>query len=691
MKRTAMFLSILLVLLLASCQDEASETAEVPEATAVPEPTAAAQDTRAEEVSTEPTEEPEAPEPTAEPTAEPVAETEEVDLTALMDTPWQWISFTNPMEQFEVEMPENYSVTFNEDGTLNVMADCNNASGSYTVDDSSLTIAMGPITMAACPEGSRSDQFVQLMTGAAIYFFEDDSLFIDLMADGGTMAFRSAMIAEQIPSEAEGVASGTLPEDIVGQLDAFLQSQVYTEGGNPELAAPGLVLLVDAPDGRYLKAAGVADMDDGTPIQVDDILQIGSNTKSMVIVLLMQLVEEGILNLDDPLSQWLPEQAAIVPNGDQITIRQMAMHTAGIHDYEEGIITQGVADPAKLQAGYTPEEIVQFAMDEGGPEFSPGEEGQWKYSNTGYILLGMLVEAATGESLGELLQARIFDPLELESAVLIEGVPQEGEITTKGYKWTEEGERLDTSNWNGSQAWAAGSVAMTAEDLATYGQALAAGKFFQDPGTLTEMLTFNPGALDSSFPYAMGLIDFVGDGTVWGHEGATPGFQSLWYTDPEDGIMVVGLTNSGDYSAFAFLNVLNILEGNGAQPLGPVTMLPGDQLGGTIWAWEKFITPMEMTDIDEAAGFAVFVSKDGSVTVESADCGQSVGTYTSSGMGNIDFEIDASSLTCDADSPGRQFVQYLNDATSWSFNNGSLLIELPADSGTMVFKYVLIG
>ena len=382
-----------------------------------------------------------------------------------MVTPWQWASFTNPMEQFEVEMPENYSVTFNEDGTLNVMADCNNASGSYTVDGSSLTIAMGPSTMAACPEGSRSDQFVQLMTGAAIYFFEDDTLFIDLMADGGTMAFRPAMIAEQIPSEAEGVDSGTLSEDIVGQLDAFLQSQVFTEGGNPELAAPGLVLLVDAPDGRYLKAAGVADMDDGTPIQVDDILQIGSNTKSMVIVLLMQLVEEGILNLDDTLDQWLPEQAAIVPNGDQITIRQMAMHTAGIHDYEEGIITQGLADPAKLQAGYTPAEIVQFAMDEGGPDFSPGEEGQWNYSNTGYILLGMLIEAATGESLGELLQARIFDPLALESAVLIEGVPQEGEITTKGYKWTEEGERLDTTNWNGSQGWAAGSVAMTAEDL----------------------------------------------------------------------------------------------------------------------------------------------------------------------------------------------------------------------------------
>jgi CubicO group peptidase (beta-lactamase class C family)/pimeloyl-ACP methyl ester carboxylesterase len=496
--------------------------------------------------------------------------------------------------------------------------------------------------------------------------------------------------AEPTGEEAAGAASGTLPEDIVRQLDAYLQSQVYAEGGNPELAAPGLVLYVETPDGRYLNATGLANLEDGTPIQVDDVLQIGSNTKSMVIVLLMQLVEEGVLSLDDLLSEWLPEQAAIVPNSDRITIRQMAMHTAGIHDYEEGIITQGLSDPAKLQAAYSPAEVVQFAMDDGEPTFGPGEEGQWEYSNTGYILLGMIIEAATGESLNDLLQARIFDPLGLESAVLIEGVPQEGEITTKGYKWTEDGERLDTTNWNGSQGWAAGAVAMTAEDLATYGRALAAGEFFQDPDTLAEMLMFNPDALESGFPYGMGLIDFAGDGTVWGHAGATPGFQSEWYTDPEDGIIVVGLTNSGDYSAWGFLNVLNILEGNGAQPFGPMAMLPG-QLFGTIWAWEKLVTPAEADEIDEAAGLVILVRRDGIVAVSSTDCGEAQGTYTSSGMGNIDFDIDGSSLTCAADSQAGQFVQYLNDATSWSFDNGSLLIELPADSGTMVFKYVLFG
>ncbi len=216
---------------------------------------------------------------------------------------------------------------------------------------------------------------------------------------------------------------------------------------------PVLVLLVETPEGRYLKAASVANLDDGTPMQADDYLQIGSNTKSMTIVLLMQLVEEGLLSLDDPLSKWLPEQAAMLPNGDQITIRQIAQHTACLWDYADAIIGGGLTDPAKLEQSYTPEELVQFAADNGTPYFAPGEEEQWKYSNTGYILLGMIIEKVTGEKLGDLMQKRIFDPLEMESAVLIEGVPQEGEITTHGYMWTEDGEKVDTTNWNASQSW----------------------------------------------------------------------------------------------------------------------------------------------------------------------------------------------------------------------------------------------
>ena len=106
--------------------------------------------------------------------------------------PWQWVAYTSPVEEFDVETPERYQLTFGEDGIVEIVADCNRAIASYGLldeDTGGLTIPVGPMTAAACPPDSRSDQFVALLGGAARYFFEGDKLFIDLMADGGTLAF----------------------------------------------------------------------------------------------------------------------------------------------------------------------------------------------------------------------------------------------------------------------------------------------------------------------------------------------------------------------------------------------------------------------------------------------------------------------------------------------------------------------
>jgi D-alanyl-D-alanine carboxypeptidase len=450
-----------------------------------------------------------------------------------------------------------------------------------------------------------------------------------------------------------------------------------------------LVLYVETPDGRYLNSAGVANLEDGDLVQVDDILEIGSNTKSMTIVLLMQLVEEGLIALDEPLSQYLPDQAALLPNGDQITIRQMAQHTAGLYDYGDNTIAAGIGDPDAMEAGFTPAELVQDAVDNGTPYFAPGAEGQWHYSNTGYVLLGMIIESITGEAVTDLYQTRIFDPLGMESAIFLEGVPQPGDIDTHGYWWTEEGEIIDTTNWNGSQGWVAGAAAMTAEDLARYAKALAVGELFQDPETLNEMLTFHEAAkLSVGGPYGLGLMDFAGDGTVWGHGGQTLGFQSLWYVQPETGNVVVGLTNSATYGANAFLNVLNILEGKGAQPVSSWTLTPLGEFVGTTWAWKQFASPVAAVDIDETSGLSMLISKDGNVTVNSAACGEAFGTYTTDGTGQISFELDDSAITCEADSLAGQLVQHLQDATRWHFANGDLIIELPADGGSLIFTYV---
>ncbi len=478
-------------------------------------------------------------------------------------------------------------------------------------------------------------------------------------------------------------ARGTLPAELTAQLDAYLQSQVYSEGGNPAGATPGLVLLVDTPEGTYLNAAGVSSLEGGTPMQINDRLEIGSNSKSFTMVVLMQLQEEGLLSLDDLLSDWLPEQAAQIPNGDQITLRQLAAHTSGIWDYGDPLIGEAANDPDKLEVGYTPEELVQYAIDNGTPDFDPG--AAWKYSNTGYILLGMVAEKATGQPLGELYQERIFEPLGLETAALIPGVPEAGEITD-GYWWQDDGTRLNATNWNVSQGWAAGGIAMTAAELATYGQGLAAGDLFLDPESLTQMLAFNDQAVATGgAPFGLGLIDF-GNG-YWGHEGETAGFQSLWFTNPDEQITVVGLTNSAAYSAFGLLNVINILNGSGLQPFQAVTLLPiADQLPSLVtsdWEWRQATSGADIIEIPP--GFILSLTKDGNATVSSATCGLVTGTFTANAQGQITFDLDTSAVTCVEGDPLLQLVEALQSGDTWEFDNGGLAITLAKDGSELYF------
>jgi amidase len=114
------------------------------------------------------------------------------ELVRLRANPWQWRSYSGPTEEFAVENPAGYQLTFNSDATLAITADCNQAAGSYQGEGGKLTIELGPVTAAACPEGSRSEQFLALLGGAALYRFDGNDLIIELMADGGTLTFVAA-------------------------------------------------------------------------------------------------------------------------------------------------------------------------------------------------------------------------------------------------------------------------------------------------------------------------------------------------------------------------------------------------------------------------------------------------------------------------------------------------------------------
>ena len=322
--------------------------------------------------------------------------------------------------------------------------------------------------------------------------------------------------------------------------------------------APGAVLLVDSPQGRFLEATGLANVEEQTPMQVTDALEIGSITKSFTVVVALQLQEEGVWSLDDPLAQWLPEMAAQVPNGEQMTLRQLANNNTGIWDYGDPMLEAGVADATLRQQAFSPEEIITYALENGEPQFDPGED--WSYSSTNFVLLGMALEAVTGQSMADLYQTRIFTPLGMANTTLPEGVPEKG-LLADGY-FTAEGEDdeaaelVNATDWNVSQGWTAGAIVSTAEDMALYTEALASGALFSDPDSLAQMTDFQE--VD---PLKLGLMTGYGLGVgvmpfkiaeAWGHTGGTLGYASLIMTIPEKDTRIVYLTNSANCNVALF-------------------------------------------------------------------------------------------------------------------------------------------
>jgi len=132
---------------------------------------------------------------------------------SLTGTTWQWASITTPVEETDVEDPSRYTILFNQDGTAEVKADCNNVGATYTTDDNNISITLGPSTLVACPPDSLDQEFLRNLENAAIYFFEEGDLFLDLFADSGTMRFTAEEQIEQPPpeeSESTGEATGTI-------------------------------------------------------------------------------------------------------------------------------------------------------------------------------------------------------------------------------------------------------------------------------------------------------------------------------------------------------------------------------------------------------------------------------------------------------------------------------------------------
>ncbi|OOQ93185.1 serine hydrolase domain-containing protein [Bacillus cereus] len=292
-----------------------------------------------------------------------------------------------------------------------------------------------------------------------------------------------------------------------------------------QLGFPGILAKTSEGGKTWGYAAGVADLGTKKPMKADFRFRIGSVTKTFTATVVLQLAGENRLNLDDSIEKWLP--GVIQGNGydgNQITIRQILNHTSGIAEY----LRSKDADMMNTKKSYTAEELVKMGLSL-PPDFAPGKG--WSYSNTGYVLLGILIEKVTGNSYAEEIEKRIIEPLELSNTFLPGNstvIP--GTNHARGYIQPDGASELkDVTYYNPSIASSAGDMISTADDLNKFFSSLLGGKLLKE-NQLKQMLTSVPtGREDLGNGYGLGIYEtkLPNGVSVWGHTGGIPGFGTL--------------------------------------------------------------------------------------------------------------------------------------------------------------------
>jgi len=279
--------------------------------------------------------------------------------------------------------------------------------------------------------------------------------------------------------------------------------------------APGAIVLVRDDRHAVRLASGLGNLVTRRPMRAGDRVRVGSVTKTFVATVVLQLAAEGRLGLDDPIERRLP---GLVPGGAVITIRQLLSHTSGLPDYADDVFVRGLFDDPRRT--WAPRELISRATTH-PPLFAPG--AGFAYSSTGYIALGLIVEAATGRPLADEVRRRIVAPLHLRATSLDAG-PRIAGRHEHGYtRYHGARKPLDISDIGQSFAWAAGALVSTADDLARFYRALLGGRLLP-PRLLAAM---RPALPFDGQRWGLGLVETPhGCGPSWGHGGETLGYET---------------------------------------------------------------------------------------------------------------------------------------------------------------------
>lgn len=320
-----------------------------------------------------------------------------------------------------------------------------------------------------------------------------------------------------------------------GKLQNALDQAVAQSG------SPDGVLAIDTPDcGQKVYVSGK----DG--LSPDALFRIGSVTKTYVASVIMRLAGEGKLSLGDTLDQYLPN----VPKAASITLKMLLQQTSGLYDYTDAPVFR-----AEMKKTWTPEELVQIAIDH-GPDFSPGT--RWEYSNTNYIVLGMIAEKVTDHTIAALIHQDLLAPNSLSHTFFDGDEPLEGTLAPA---YGQSGQDV-THAEDPSAMWAAGAIAATPGDVASWIDLLGSGKI-DDPATLAEMEQSVPTG-QPGLGYGLGLFvldgSITGAGTAVGHLGDTWGYhtQAFYFLDSKTTIVAIVNKDGADPNVLS-VAVLQVL------------------------------------------------------------------------------------------------------------------------------------
>jgi len=294
-------------------------------------------------------------------------------------------------------------------------------------------------------------------------------------------------------------------------------------------------------------AVGLSDTTAKKPMTPNDLLLQGSVGKTYVSAVALQLVHEKKIGLDDKIEKYLGKEVwfAKLPNGPDITVRMIMMHTSGLvrYEFKEQFTADLTKNPDKV---WKPEELVAYILDS-PPPFAAGKG--WQYSDTNYIVLGMIIERVTKSTYYQELKKRILEPLGLRHTVpsdsrVIPGLAQGYAGPNNPFGGTDAMIAGGKFAINPQFEWCGGGIASTSEDLARWAKLMYEGRAF-DRSLLPEMLNGVPARLGPEAKYGLGVIIRPTPlGITYGHSGFFPGYVTEMMYFPESKIAIAVQLNT---------------------------------------------------------------------------------------------------------------------------------------------------